>query len=102
MKQKRRKFSGEEKVRILRRHFLEKELVSDLCDKYKIHPTMFYNWQKEFFENGAMLFEKREDSRIRKLEDQNARLTARLAHKDEVIAEIMESHVQLKKNLGEI
>ena len=30
--------------------------VSDLCDQYHIQPSMFYNWQKQFFENGAAAF----------------------------------------------
>src|SRR6516165_3465694 len=27
--------------------------VSTLCDEYQLHPTMFYRWLKQFFENGA-------------------------------------------------
>ena len=102
MKRKRRKFTAEEKVGILRRHFLERVPVSDLCDEYGINPTMFYRWQKEFFEQGAKAFEKTNDAKTRKMEEKITRLETKLAHKDEVIAEIMESHVQLKKNLGEI
>jgi len=102
MKRKRRNFTAEEKVGILRRHFLERVPVSDLCDEYGINPTMFYRWQKEFFEQGAKAFEKTNDAKTRKMEEKITRLETKLAHKDEVIAEIMESHVQLKKNLGEI
>ena len=102
MKRKRRKFTAEEKVGILRRHFLERVPVSDLCDEYGINPTMFYRWQKEFFEQGSKAFEKTNDAKTRKLEEKITRLETKLTHKDEVIAEIMESHVQLKKNLGEI
>ena len=36
---KRRHFSGPEKVKILKRHLLEKVPVSDLCDEYKLYPT---------------------------------------------------------------
>ena len=32
--------------------------VSDLCDEYQLQPTLFYNWQKQFFENGAAAFQK--------------------------------------------
>ncbi len=38
---KRRKFSAEDKVRILRRHLVEKVPVSDLCDERGLHPTLF-------------------------------------------------------------
>ena len=52
MKKQRRKYSAEEKVKILRRHLIEKLPVSDLCDEHGFHPTIFYRWQKAFFENG--------------------------------------------------
>ena len=52
----RRHFSPEEKVAVLRRHLLEKVPVSDLCDQLSIAPTLFYRWQKEFFENGHLAF----------------------------------------------
>lgn len=101
MGEKRRKFSSEEKVRILRRHWVDKVPVSDLCDEYGLHPTVFYRWQKMFFENGAAAFERRQDGRTRKLETKVSALQAKLSQKDEVIAEIMASHVALKKSLGE-
>jgi transposase-like protein len=100
MADKRRTFSAEEKVLILRRHLVDKIPVSDLCDQYGLNPTVFYRWQKEFFENGTAAFERRADGRERKLEQKVAALTAKLSHKDEVIAEIMEAHVALKNTWG--
>jgi transposase-like protein len=32
--------------------------ISDLCDELGLQPTVFYRWQKEFFENGAAAFSK--------------------------------------------
>jgi transposase-like protein len=101
MEGKRRKFSAEEKVRILRRHLIDKIPVSDLCDEKGIHPTLFYKWQKEFFEHGAAAFERSNGTKERRLEKEIKGLRGKIAHKDEVIAEIMESHVALKKSLGE-
>ena len=49
-------YTGEEKLAILRRHLLDKVAISDLCDELGLHPTEFYRWQKEFFENGAAAF----------------------------------------------
>ena len=106
MANKRKKFSPEEKVRLLRLHLVEKEPVSDICDRHGLNPNVFYRWQKQFFENGASAFAQtgigRKDNHAKKLEQQNAQLKAKLTNKDEVIAEIMASHVRLKKNLGEI
>ncbi len=102
MKNGRRKFTGEEKMAILRRHLVEKMPVSDVCDQVGINPTLFYRWQKELFENGAAAFGRRSDDEPnRKLEAKVEALERKLADKDEVIGEIMESHVRLKKSLGE-
>ena len=104
MLKKRNNYSAQEKVAILKRHLLEKVPVSDLCDEHGIHPTVFYRWQKEFFENGAAAFEargSRTDGKTRQLEQRVEALQAKLVRKDEVIGELMEDHVRLKKSLGE-
>jgi transposase len=106
MANKRNKFSPQEKVRLLRLHLIEKMQVSDICDQHGLNPNVFYRWQQQFFENGTAAFGKsadgRKDSPTKKLEQENIRLKTKLTQKDEVIAEIMASHVELKKNLGEI
>jgi transposase len=51
----RKNYTPEEKVAILRRHLIEKESVSDICDRYQLQPTVFHWWLREFFENGAAL-----------------------------------------------
>lgn len=106
MANKRKKYSAREKVRLLRLHLIEKEPVSDICDQHGLNPNVFYRWQKQFFENGTAAFEKagngHKNSHAKKLERQNAQLKAKLVNKDEVIAEIMASHVKLKKSLGEL
>ena len=57
MKKPRKHYTAEEKVAILRRHLLEQEPISKLCDEVGLQPTVFYRWQKEFFENGAAAFQ---------------------------------------------
>ena len=99
---KRRNFRPEEKVCILRKNLLEGIAVSDLCDQYGLHPTVFYRWQKAFFENGARAFEKKKDGRTVRLEKKIARLESKLGKKNEVLSELMEEHVNLKKTLGEV
>ena len=106
MAKKYKKFSPEEKVRLLRLHLIEKEPVSDICDRHGLNPNVFYRWQKIFFENGATAFVQvgngRKDRHSKTLENKISKLQAKLSSKNEVIAEIMASHVQLKKSLGEI
>ena len=102
---KRKHFSGAEKVSALRRHLLDHVAVSDVCDELGLAPTVFYRWQKELFENGAAVFE-RKSKHQQKQESQQARkveaLEAKLVTKNEVLSELMEEHVKLKKALGEL
>ena len=39
---KRRNFTPEQNAAIVRRHMVDKVAVSDLCDEYKIQPSVFY------------------------------------------------------------
>jgi len=100
---KRRRFTPEQKISIMREHLLDKTPVSDLCDKYGLNPNVFYRWQKELFENAPIIFQHKNSKPVeRRLEDKIAALQRKLAHKDAVIAEIMQDHIQLKKELGEL
>ncbi len=101
MKQQRKQYRPEQKVSIVRRHLIEKVTVSDLCDEYAIRPTVFYRWQKELFDNGARAFESKNQSQSAQLTRRLDQAQAKLTRKNEVLAEVMEAYVQLKKNLGE-
>ena len=98
MKTNRRKFSADEKVKILRKHLIEKVPISEVCDQHGIKPTQFYQWQKQFFANGRAAFEKGKgnlkDKQCRNLQKTVSHLESKIANKDEVIPEIMASHVQ--------
>jgi len=95
-------YTSEEKVAIIRRHLVDQVPVSELCDEYRLHPTVFYRWQKEFFENGAAAFGKPQPKKDMGLENKIALLEKKLATKNEVVAELMEAHIKLKKELGEL
>jgi transposase len=103
-KQPRRHFAGTEKVAILKRHLVDKVPVSDLCDELHIYPNQLYGWLKEFFENGHVVFDNGrkakagDDGKDKKIEQ----LEAKLTRKNEVMAELMEAHTELKKSLGEL
>jgi transposase len=100
----RRQFSAAEKVQILRLHLLEHKPISEICEQYQLNPTVFYRWQKDLFDHGTAAFERAEngsgDRTAQKLQKENTPLKAKLASKDEVIAEIMAEQVRLKKTLG--
>ena len=101
-KKTRQRFTAQEKVAILRLHLLEQTPISDLCDQHGIHPTMFYRWQKELFENAAAALEPRtrrpSDAKDRRI----VLLEQKLQRKNEVLSELLEEHIKLKKELGEL
>jgi transposase len=102
MGEHRRRFTSEEKVKILRRHLVEKVPISQVCQEAGIQPTQFYRWQQTFFENGSAAFDRTNESRSSAAADRIAFLESRIKRKDEVLAELMEEHVSLKKSLGEL
>ena len=102
MKKQRKHYAPEEKVAILRRHLLEHVPISELCDKHGLQPTVFYRWQKEFFENGASAFEQKRPTNHSAEQERIAHLEKKIQTKDEVLAELMAEHVALKKRLGEL
>ncbi len=81
---------------------MDREPVSKLCDELALQPTVFYRWQKEFFENGAAAFQTKTRDRRPAEQERIARLEQKIRTKDEVLAELMAEHVALKKSLGEL
>jgi transposase len=100
-RRERRHFTAQQKVAIVKRHLVDGVPVSDLCDEHQLLPNQFYQWQKQLFEGGAAAFDRQSkpagpspaERRVQQLE-------AKLAVKNEVIAELMEENVSLKKNDG--
>ena len=48
----RRKFSSEEKIRIVLEGLRGEETIAELCRREGISPNLYYNWSKEFLEAG--------------------------------------------------
>lgn len=100
----RRTFLTSEKLTIIRKHLIDKVPVSELCETHSIQPTQYYDWQKKFFENGELALnahkgkergrKNQHDKKVTHLEDQ-------IVKKNEVIAELLQEHVELKKQNGE-
>ena len=105
MRRPRKSYTPTEKVAILRRHLIDRVPISDLCDEYHLPPSIFYAWQKLFFENGQAAFtgnDKRRKADTDAKDRQSADLQAKLQRKHEVLSELMEEHVQLNKARGEL
>ena len=102
----RRSYTPDEKATILRRHLADKVPVSDLCDEYRITPSVFYLWQRQALERLSEVLQDGRSTRAQRdvgAADRArvAALEVRLAHKDAIIADIAAEHLALKKKLGE-
>ena len=99
---KRRHFTAQEKVVILKRHLVEKASVADLCDEFQLNPNVFYRWLKLFFERASLVFEANGKPTRNAQENTLRALEAKLVQRNEVVAEIMHEYLQLQKQLGEV
>ncbi len=101
-----RRWTPQEKAVLLKRHLVEKVEVSKICEESRLQPTQFYRWQQDLFENAALVFERlhngRQVSREKTAQEQKiAVLEAKLQQKNEVLSELMEEHLALKKKIGD-
>lgn len=105
MGESRKQWSGEEILAVLKRHLVDKVELSKVCEEFGVHPSQFYRWQAMLFGEGAGVFERKsagEKRQVAKAEERVAVLEKKLERKNEVMAELMEEHVRLRKSLGEI
>ena len=104
MRQSRRHFSVSQKAQIVRRHISGKEPVSNLADEFGLQPSQIHTWVKQVLDQAERALEHTSGRppRAERLQAKLVeRLQSKLVQKNEVIAELMQEHVQLKKELGE-
>ena len=100
MRKKRAYYIADEKVNIIRKHLLEKVPISDLCEQHKLQPTVFYRWQKQFFEHGSRTFDGVEKIKASSQEEKILALEQKRQTENEVLSELMEEHLKLKNTSG--
>ena len=89
----RRKYSGEEKIRIVLEGLRGEETVAELCRREGISQSLYYRWSKEFLEAGKQRLvgnTRREASNedvkaLRSENEQLKQLVAELALKNRVL-----------------
>lgn len=102
MKSQRRYLSAEDKVKLLRLHLIEKQPVSKICEESGIAPTVFYRWQESLFVNGALALENKFRPERNKDQEKIEKLESQIRKKDATMAELLQEHVALKKEFGEL
>jgi transposase len=89
----RRKFSTEEKIRIVLEGLRGEDTIAGLCRREGISPNLYYNWSKEFLEAGQQRLmgntkrqaDSTEVTELRRENDQLKHLVADLSLKNVVL-----------------
>jgi transposase-like protein len=98
MKNHRRKISSEQKVMMLREHLENDVSITDLAEKYRIHPNLIGRWKKELFEGAVTIFDKKSKSLDKRKDRKITDLKVTLQKRDTLIAHLVSENVELKKN----
>lgn len=96
-KKMRRRWSAEDKLRIVLAGLEPDVEVSELCRREGINPTQYYGWKKTLLSSSARVF----DDRPRKSSRKEERLEGELTRCKDVIAEITAENLDLKKTLSD-
>ena len=94
---KRRRFSPEQKAAIVRRHLAGKEPVFDLAEEVSVQPSQIHLWVKQLLDQADRAFQPngRRNSGPNEVQQRQASLEAALAHKDALLAELLQQFVRL-------
>jgi len=97
-RQTRRKFSAEEKIRIVLEGLRGEDSIAEICRKEGIVPNLYYRWSKDFLEAGKkrLLGDTQREantSEVSGLREENRALK-------EVVAELTLQNRILKKSLN--
>jgi transposase len=96
MSERRRRWSSEEKLRIVLAGLSGDIEVSELCRREGISPTQYYGWKKQLMGAAGRVFAGGSD----KPSAREERLAAQLTRAKDVIAEITAENLELKKGLS--
>src|SRR5579862_7557687 len=96
-RQTRKKYSAEEKIRIVLEGLRGEDSIAELCRREGINPNMYYKWSKEFLEAGKARLTgdtKRQatSSEVDELRQENEQLK-------QVVAELLLNNRVLKKSV---
>lgn len=94
----RRKFTAEEKIRIILEGLRGEESIAEICRRETIHPNLYYKWSKDFLESGKKrlagdLKRQATTKEVSSLKDENTQLK-------ELVAELSLRNRILKKSLN--
>lgn len=94
MKSKRRKFSSKFKAKVAVEALKERQTLSELAERFELHPNQISTWKRWFLENSEMVFAEKGPKKGKTINK-----TDKLYQK---IGQLEVENDFLKKNLGEI
>ena len=59
MKKQRRKFSKEFKLKVVLEAVKERSTLTELCEKYELHPNQISKWKKDFLEKAETIMDSK-------------------------------------------
>lgn len=98
----RRRFTPEEKFRIVKEQLTTKTSVSEICRKYGISPGNFYSWQELFFSGAMAGFDRKRGPKadVSKANQRTEQMESEISRMREVIAEITAENIGFKKKFS--
>lgn len=93
---KRKRWTAEEKLRIVLAGVQGDIEVSELCRREGINPTQYYGWRRQLLSSAARIFA----NGSQKPTAQQQRMETELRRAKDVIAEITAENLELKKGLS--
>jgi transposase-like protein len=102
----RHSFTAAQKAQAVRQHLLGKIPISDLAEQLDTQPRQIHLWIEQVLAQAEKALQYGATTATKRADDAKdlkiARLEEKLVKKNEVVAELMEAHVQLKKELGDL
>ena len=89
----RRRWTAQEKLRIVLAGMQASVEIADLCRREGINPTQYYGWKKQLLSSSAKIFDAQES----KQSAAEQRKEAELLRFKNVIAELTAENLELKK-----
>ena len=99
MTETRKVYKPEEKLQIVLEGMSGTIQISDLCRKYGIQSSRFYDWKDKLLKSSANIFDDRgrkSTADLRTIEEQRRELSTLR----ETVTELVTENLQLKKNIG--
>ena len=96
-RQTRRRYSPEERIRIVLEGLRGEDSIAELCRKEGINPNLYYRWSREFLEAGKKRLAG--DTAREATSDEVKALRAEMAQLKETVAELLMENRLLKKSV---